>query len=67
MIIGKDVCKSFEGFKALDNASFHVKKGSVYGLVGPNGAGKSTLLRNITGIRRLRNATRRINTTFFCY
>ena len=47
MIIGKDVCKSFEGFKALDNASFHVKKGSVYGLVGPNGAGKSTLLRNI--------------------
>ena len=50
MIIGKDVCKSFEGFKALDNASFHVKKGSVYGLVGPNGAGKSTLLRNITGI-----------------
>ena len=50
MIIGKDVCKSFEGFKALDNASFHVEKGSVYGLVGPNGAGKSTLLRNITGI-----------------
>ncbi len=50
MIIGKDVCKSFDGFKALDNASFHVKKGSVYGLVGPNGAGKSTLLRNITGI-----------------
>ena len=34
----------------MDNASFHVKKGSVYGLVGPNGAGKSTLLRNITGI-----------------
>ena len=40
MIVGKDVCKSFEGFKALDNASFHVRKGSVYGLVGPNGAGK---------------------------
>lgn len=34
MIVGKDVCKSFEGFKALDNASFHVRKGSVYGLVG---------------------------------
>ncbi|MFR2594841.1 MAG: hypothetical protein ACLTAS_15080 [Butyribacter sp.] len=40
MIVGKDVCKSFEGFKALDNASFHVRKGSVYGLVGPNGAGR---------------------------
>ena len=50
MIVGKDVCKSFEGFKALDNASFHVRKGSVYGLVGPNGAGKSTLIRHITGV-----------------
>lgn len=50
MIVGKDVCKSFEGFKALDNASFHVRKGSVYGLVAPNGAGKSTLIRHITGV-----------------
>ena len=49
MIVGKDVCKSFEGFKALDNASFHVRKGSVYGLVGPNGAGKSTLIKAILG------------------
>ena len=45
MIVGKDVCKSFEGFKALDNASFHVRKGSVYGLVGPNGAGKTTFIK----------------------
>ena len=52
MIVGKDVCKSFEGFKALDNASFHVRKGSVYGLVGPNGAGKTTTIRIISGLLR---------------
>lgn len=50
MIQGKEICKSFDGFPALDHASFHVHKGSVYGLVGSNGAGKSTLLRHVAGI-----------------
>lgn len=50
MIEGKDLCKNFDGFQALDHATFHVRKGSVYGLVGPNGAGKSTLLRHVVGI-----------------
>ncbi len=50
MIQGKNICKSFDGFQALDHAQFHVEKGAVYGLVGPNGAGKSTLLRHVTGI-----------------
>lgn len=50
MIKGTDVCKHFDDFQVLDHASFHVKKGSVYGLVGPNGAGKSTLLRHVMGI-----------------
>ena len=52
MIQGKDICKRFGDFQALDHASFHVPKGAVYGLVGPNGAGKSTLLRHVTGIFR---------------
>lgn len=52
MIQGKEICKSFDGFQALDCASFHVPKGAVYSLVGPNGAGKSTLLRHVTGIFR---------------
>lgn len=50
MIKGTNISKSFDGFKALDGTTFHVKKGSVYGLVGPNGAGKSTLLRHIVGV-----------------
>lgn len=52
MIQGKDICKRFGDFQALDHANFHVPKGAVYGLVGPNGAGKSTLLRHVTGIFR---------------
>lgn len=52
MIQGRELCKEFDGFRALDRASFHVKRGGVYGLVGPNGAGKSTLLRHVMGIFR---------------
>lgn len=36
--------------KAVDDISFKVAEGSIFGLLGPNGAGKTTLLRMITGI-----------------
>lgn len=36
--------------KAVDDISFDIHKGSIFGLLGPNGAGKTTLLRMITGI-----------------
>ena len=36
--------------KAVDDISFNVEEGSIFGLLGPNGAGKTTLLRMITGI-----------------
>ena len=36
--------------KAVDDISFTIKEGSIFGLLGPNGAGKTTLLRMITGI-----------------
>ena len=50
MIQVQNITKSFDGFRALDDLSFTVPHGAVYGLVGPNGAGKSTVLRCITGI-----------------
>ena len=50
MIEVKNVVKDFDGFRALNDLSMTVPKGSVYGLVGPNGAGKSTIIRHITGI-----------------
>ena len=52
MIEVRNVTKSFDGFKALDDLSINVPTGAIYGLVGPNGAGKSTIIRHITGIYR---------------
>jgi len=42
--------KQYSGQKAVDDISFSVGEGSIFGLLGPNGAGKTTLLRMITGI-----------------
>src|SRR3954466_7855543 len=42
--------KYFATQKAVDDISFSIKEGSIFGLLGPNGAGKTTLLRMITGI-----------------
>jgi ABC-2 type transport system ATP-binding protein len=44
------VKKYFATQKAVDDISFSVTPGSIFGLLGPNGAGKTTLLRMITGI-----------------
>jgi ABC-2 type transport system ATP-binding protein len=42
--------KCFSTQKAVDDVSFTIDRGNVFGLLGPNGAGKTTLLRMITGI-----------------
>lgn len=49
MIEVKNVVKTFDGFRALDDLTMTVPHGAVYGLVGPNGAGKSTIWRASTG------------------
>jgi len=46
------VTKTFGGFKALDNVSFHVRDGEFVSIVGPNGAGKTTLVNIVTGLLR---------------
>ena len=48
----KNLTKSFNNFVAVDNISFDVKKGEVFGLLGPNGAGKSTTLRMLSTLAR---------------
>jgi ABC-2 type transport system ATP-binding protein len=42
------LCKSFGPVKALDDISFDVADGELFGLVGPDGAGKTTLFRTLT-------------------
>src|SRR5580693_5767460 len=42
--------KYFDNQRAVDDISFAIPNGSIFGLLGPNGAGKTTLLRMITGI-----------------
>jgi branched-chain amino acid transport system permease protein len=42
--------KHFGGVKALDEASFSVRRGSMHALIGPNGSGKSTFINVITGL-----------------
>lgn len=46
----KDLVKTFGKIKALNNLSFQVAEGEIYGLIGPNGAGKTTTLRIISAL-----------------
>jgi ABC-2 type transport system ATP-binding protein len=44
------VRKSYDDFVAVDDLSFRIKPGRIYGLLGPNGAGKTSTLRMMIGI-----------------
>src|SRR5688572_28145273 len=46
----RNLKKYYATQKAVDDISFNIEEGSIFGLLGPNGAGKTTLLRMITGI-----------------
>ena len=50
MIEAKDISKSFEKIKAIDNISISIEDRHVFGLIGTNGAGKSTLMRMLSGV-----------------
>jgi ABC-2 type transport system ATP-binding protein len=46
----KNLVKTFDGITAVDNASFEVPEGSIFGLIGRNGAGKTTTIRMMMNI-----------------
>ena len=49
-LVVRNISQSFGDTKALNNVSFELPKGKIFGFVGPNGAGKTTLLRILSGI-----------------
>ena len=62
VIVFDSVTKTYRGMTApaLDHVSFHVKPGSICGVVGLSGAGKSTLIRCMTGLERVDSGSIRI-------
>lgn len=49
MIEVKNLVKKYGDHTAVDNISFHLEEGKIYGFLGPNGAGKSTTMNIMTG------------------
>jgi ABC-2 type transport system ATP-binding protein len=52
LITVQDLTKAFGDFVAVDDISFDIKKGEIFGLLGPNGAGKSTTIRMLSTLTR---------------
>ena len=48
----RNLTKRFGSFTAVDNISFHVRKGEIFGFLGANGAGKTTAMRILCGLSR---------------
>ncbi|MDY7080240.1 MAG: ABC transporter ATP-binding protein [Chloroflexota bacterium] len=59
-IIVKNLTKRFGNFTAVDNISFTVKQGEVYGWLGPNGAGKTTTIRMLLGLLNITEGSARV-------
>jgi len=52
VIVVNNLTKRFGNFTAVDNISFEVKKGEIFGFLGANGAGKTTAMRMLCGLSR---------------
>ena len=50
LLVAENIVKNYGDYRALNNVSIEVPKGSIFGLLGPNGAGKTTLIRIINQI-----------------
>jgi len=49
-IVAEGLRKEYDSFVAVDNLSFEIEKGEIFGIVGPNGAGKTTTLKMLSGL-----------------
>jgi ABC-2 type transport system ATP-binding protein len=53
--------KKFKDLTAVDNLSFNVRKGEIFGFLGPNGAGKTTTIKAILGLIHMNSGSIKIN------
>ena len=60
-IVVENIHKSFGDVKALQNISFTVEEGELFGLIGPDGAGKSTLFRILATLLLADKGTATVN------
>ena len=49
----KNLVKDYSSLRAVDNVSFDIKKGEIFGLLGPNGAGKTSLISTIVTLEKI--------------
>ena len=56
-----NLTKSYNNFKALNDVSFNVKSGEIFGFLGPNGAGKTTTIKSILGLIHVNSGEIKIN------
>ena len=61
MIEVENLTKKYGSHVAVDNLSFRVERGMIYGFLGPNGAGKSTTMNMMTGYIAATSGTVKIN------
>jgi len=48
-----NLCKEYNGFKAVNNINFEIQKAEIFGFLGPNGAGKTTTINMLTGMAKI--------------
>jgi ABC-2 type transport system ATP-binding protein len=60
MVSIKEFTKLYDDFVAVDQISFEVPQGEIFGLLGPNGAGKTTTLECLEGLRQPDNGSMKI-------
>ncbi len=57
----ENICKSYKKIKAVNNVSFSVNKGEVFGLIGPDGAGKTSIIQILAGVLRAESGKAFVN------
>ncbi len=57
----KNLTKTYNGLRAVDNISFNVKKGEIFAFLGPNGAGKTTTIKILTTLTNPSQGSIKIN------